>query len=74
MVYTIKQYLGLGTMHPWYNKKLKHLQTLIGEFTNNTPTGILLMASAEPLHLEIGLSGTFNDVPWNQLKNTLTST
>ena len=35
---------------------------------------MLLMGLAEQLRLEIGLSGTFKDIPWNQLKKTLTST
>ena len=74
IVHTAKQYNGLGILHPWYKQQLKHLQTLIGEISNNTPTGILLQASAEQLHLEIGLPGTFKDVPWNRFKKTLTST
>ena len=65
MVYTAKQYHGLRILHPWYNQQLKHLQTLIGEITNNTPTGMLLMASAEQLRLEIWLLETFKDVSWN---------
>ena len=67
MVYTAKQYHGLGILHPWYHQQLKHLQTLIGEITNKIPTGMLLQASAEQLRLEIGLPGTFKDVPWNEL-------
>ena len=74
MVYTAKQYHGLGNLHPWYHQQLKHLQTLIGEIANNTPIGILLQASSEQLRLEIGLPGTFKDVPWNQFKKTLTFT
>ena len=74
MVYTSRQYHGLGLKHPWYNQQLKHLYTLIGEIANKTPTGLLIQASAESLRLEIGLPGSFRDVPWKQLKGTLIST
>ena len=70
MVYTAKQYHGLGILHPWHHQQLKHLQTLIGEITNNTPTGMLLQASSEQLRLEIVLPGTFKDVPWNEWNQT----
>ena len=63
MVYTAKQYHGLGILHSWYNQKLKHLQTLIEKIANNTPTGMLLQASAEQLRLEIWLPRIFKDVP-----------
>jgi len=46
---------------------------LIGEIANTTPTVMLLIASAEQLRLEIELPGTFKDIPWNRLKNTLIS-
>ena len=46
---------------------------MVGEIVNNIPTRILLAASVEQLCLKIELPGTFKDVPWNQLKNTLTS-
>ena len=68
MVYTAKQYHGLGIFHPWYNQQLKHLQTLIGELANSTLTGILLQASAEQLRLELGFPRTFKDVPWHRFK------
>ena len=74
MVYTAKQCHGLGILHPWYNQQLKHLQTLIGELANSTPTGTLLQVSAEQLRLELGLPGTFKDVPWHRFKKSLTST
>ena len=57
MVYTAKKYHGLGILHPWYTQQLKKLLTLIGEIANNIPAGILLMASAKQLRLEIGLPG-----------------
>ena len=62
MVYTYKQYHRLGILHTWCKQQLKHLQTLIGEIANNTSTGILLIALAEQLCLEIKLSGTFKYV------------
>ena len=74
MVYTAKQYHGLGILHPWCNQQPKHLQALIGVLANSTPTGILLQASAEQLRLELGLPGIFKDVPWHRFKKTLTST
>ena len=62
MVYMYKQFHRLGILHTWYKQQLKHLQTLIGEIANNTSTGILLIALAEQLCLEIKLSGTFKYV------------
>ena len=38
MVYTSRQYHGLGLKHPWYHQRLKHIYTLIGETANKTPT------------------------------------
>ena len=38
MVYTSRQYHGLGLKHPWYHQQLKHMYTLIGETANKTPT------------------------------------
>ena len=63
MVYTSRQYHGLGLKHPWYHQQLKHIYTLIRETTNKNLTGLLIQASAESLRLEIGLPGTFRDVP-----------
>ena len=57
MVYNAKQYHGLGSLHPWYNQQLKHLQILIWELANSTPTGLFLQVSAEQLCLELGLPG-----------------
>ena len=74
MIYSSTKYHGLGVLHPWYHQQIKHLQTLIGETANNTPTGKLFQASAEQLRLEIGLPGTFKDVPWDQLTDIITST
>ena len=74
MVYTSRQYHGLGLKHPWCHQQLKHIYTLIGETANKTPTGLLIQASVESLRLEIGLPGTFRDVPWKQLKGILIST
>ena len=74
MIYSSTKYHGLGVMHPRYHQQIKHLQTLMGETANNTPTGKLFQASAEQLRLEIGLPGTFKDVPWDQLKEIITST
>ena len=74
MVYTSRQYYGLGLNHPWCNQQLKHLYTLIGETANKTPTELLLQASAELLRLEIGSPVTFKDVHRKRLKFTLTST
>ena len=64
MIYTSKKYHSLEILHPWHNQQLKHLQTLVGEISNNTPIGILLVAAVEQLCLEIGLLGIFNDIPW----------
>ena len=47
MVYTAKQYHGLGILYPWYHQHLKDLQTLIGEIVNNIPIGMLLQVFAE---------------------------
>ena len=58
VVYTSNQYHGLGTLHQWYNQQLKHLQTFIEKNTNYTPIGMLLIASAVQLRLEIGLLET----------------
>ena len=58
----IKKYHGLGIKHLWYNQQLKHLQNLIGETSNKTPTCMLLQDSAKLLCLEIGLPGNFQDV------------
>ena len=74
MIYSSTKYHGLGVLHPWYHQQIKHLQTLIGETANNTSTGKLFQASAEQLRLEIGLPGTFKDVPWDQLTDIITST
>ena len=60
--------------HPWYNQQLKHLQNVIEETSNKTPTRMLFQGLAELLRLEIRLSGTFKDVPYDKLKNALTST
>ena len=57
-VYTSNQYHRLGTLHQWYNQQLKHLQTFIEKNTNYTPIGMLLIASAVQLRLEIGLLET----------------
>ena len=38
MVYTAKQYHGLGILYPWYHQQFKHFQTLIREIANNTHT------------------------------------
>ena len=74
MIYSSIKYHGLGVLHPWYHQQIKHLQTLIEETTNNTPIGKLFQLSAEQLRLEIGLPGTFKDVPWDQLTDIITST
>ena len=74
MIYSPTKYHDLGVLYPWYHQHIKHLQTLIGETANNTPTGKLFQASAEQLRLEIRLSGTFKDVPWVQLIDIIIST
>ena len=74
MIYSSIKYHGLGVLHPWHHQQIKHLQTLIEETTNNTPIGKLFQLSAEQLRLEIGLPGTFKDVPWDQLTDIITST
>ena len=73
-IYSSTKYHGLGVMHPWYHQRIKHLQALMEETANNTPTGKLFQASAEQLRLEIGLPGTFKDVPWDQLQEIITPT
>ena len=71
MVYTSKKYQGLGVKHPWYNQQLKYLQIVDGETANKTPTRMLLQATVELLRWEIGLIGTFKNVPWEKLKMPL---
>ena len=66
----VEEILWARDLHLWYNQQLKRLQTLIGEISNNTPTGMLVSASTEQLRLETRLPGAFKDVPWNKLKNT----
>ena len=47
MVYSSRQYHGIGLLYPWYNQQLKHLQIVIGETVNKTPTELLIKSTAE---------------------------
>ena len=49
MVYSSRQYHGLGLLYPWYNQQLKHLQIVVGKTTNRKPTGQLIQITAGEL-------------------------
>ena len=74
MIYSSIKYHGLGVFHPWRHQQIRHLQTLIEETANNTPTGKLLQVSTEQQRLGIGLTSTFKNVPWEQITDIITST
>ena len=74
MIYSSIKYHGLGVFHPWRHQQIRHLQTLIDETANNTPTGKLLQVSTEQQRLGIGLTSTFKNVPWEQITDIITST
>jgi hypothetical protein len=62
IVYTSKDYCGLGITHPWYNQELTHLETCLREGTAKTITGDLIQASAEQMRLEMGISSKLGEV------------
>jgi hypothetical protein len=70
--YSSYQFQGLSVMHPWYRQQIVHLITLCKETFNGTPTGELLQANAEQLHLEIGLPGLFTDAPMTRVAPYIT--
>jgi hypothetical protein len=73
VLYTSKQFQGLGAKHFWYLQELQHLETLCTETQNpSSPVGLLLSTNAEDLRLEAGCSGSFTDIPWDRQQDVIT--
>jgi hypothetical protein len=66
------KFQGLSVMHPWYNQELTHLITACRETYSQSSTGRLLNATGEQLRLEMGLSGSFSDWPFDTMAKSLT--
>jgi len=59
-------------MHPWYNQKLTHLETLWGELVSATHMGEFLTTSMEALRLELGFPKSRMSMPFEQIAGCVT--
>ena len=61
-------YQGLGTMHPWYEQELTHLQVFVDEVNKGSSCGLRFQITTEDLCRESGCPGNTTDIPMEILK------
>jgi len=64
-LYGPAKFQGFNIQHPYYTQQIKHVTTLLQEVHSNTQTGMILLATAEQLRLELGFPLDINTSDFN---------
>ena len=64
-LYGPAKFQGFNIQHPYYSQQIKHVTTLLQEVHSKTQTGMILLATAEQLRLELGFPLDINTCDYN---------